>query len=38
MKEMLPTYDEDIASPDNAGRFQEISRKADEILKLSAAQ
>ena len=33
MKEMLPTYDEDIKLPEKAARFQEVSRRADEILQ-----
>ena len=32
MKAMIPTYDEDIKLPQNAGRFKELSRKAEEIL------
>lgn len=35
MREMIPTYDEDIKLPQNARRFQEVSRKASEILQLS---
>ncbi|MDB6078025.1 MAG: mqo [Akkermansiaceae bacterium] len=34
MSEMIPTWDEDIKQPDKAGRFQEVSRKADELLEL----
>jgi len=34
MKEMLPTYDEDIKLPENANRFREVSRKVDEVLGL----
>jgi malate dehydrogenase (quinone) len=36
MKEMLPTYDEDIKLPEKAERFHEVSRKADEILQLAS--
>ena len=35
LKEMLPTYDEDTKLPEKAGRFREVSRQTDEILKLS---
>jgi malate dehydrogenase (quinone) len=35
MKEMLPTYDEDIKLPTHAARFQEVSRQVDQILQLS---
>lgn len=35
MREMIPTYDEDIKLPQNARRFQEVSRKASELLQLS---
>ncbi len=35
MKEMIPTYDEDIKLPANADRFRTVSRKADEILQLA---
>ncbi len=34
MKEMLPTYDEDIKLPQNAERFLEVSRQTDQILQL----
>ncbi|MEO6784756.1 MAG: malate dehydrogenase (quinone) [Chthoniobacteraceae bacterium] len=34
MKEMIPTYDEDIKLPANAARFREVSRRADDILQL----
>jgi len=34
MKAMIPTYDEDIKLPQNADRYRELSRKADEILQL----
>jgi malate dehydrogenase (quinone) len=34
MKEMIPTYDEDIKLPENAARFRETNRKAEEILQL----
>ena len=35
MKEMIPTYDEDIKLPENAARFREVQQRADEILQLS---
>jgi malate dehydrogenase (quinone) len=35
MKEMIPTYDEDIKLPENADRFREVSRKVDAILQLA---
>jgi malate dehydrogenase (quinone) len=38
MKAMIPTYDEDIKLPQNAGRFKELSRKAEEILQLDRAR
>ena len=34
MKEMIPTYDEDIKQPANAERFREAQKRADEILQL----
>ena len=34
MKEMIPTYDEDIKLPANAERFREVSRKASALLQL----
>jgi malate dehydrogenase (quinone) len=34
MKAMLPTFDEDIKLPENAERFREVSRKAEELLQL----
>jgi len=34
MKEMIPTYDEDIKQPANAERFREVQKRADEILQL----
>ena len=34
MKEMIPVYDVDIKLPENAGYYQETSRKADEQLQL----
>jgi len=37
MKEMIPTYDEDIKLPANAGRFREAQQRADEILQLRPA-
>ena len=36
MKEMIPTYDEDIKLPENAERFRDVRRKADEILQLGS--
>ncbi len=35
MKQMIPTWDEDIKRPENAGRFQEIRQKVDRILQLN---
>jgi malate dehydrogenase (quinone) len=35
MKQMIPTWDEDIKLPEKAERFREVSRKADEVLQLS---
>jgi malate dehydrogenase (quinone) len=37
MKEMIPTYDENLKDPENAARFQEISQRADELLGLRRA-
>ena len=37
MKEMIPTYDEDIKLPANADRFREVRQRANEILGLGAA-
>ena len=37
MKEMIPTYDEDIKLPEKAGRFREVSQRAEEILGLRKA-
>jgi malate dehydrogenase (quinone) len=34
MKEMIPTFDEDIKLPEHAARFRETNRKAEEILQL----
>lgn len=34
MKEMVPTYDEDIKLPANAGRFRAVRQRTDEILGL----
>lgn len=31
---MIPTYDEDGKLPENAGRFEEVQRKTNEILQL----
>jgi malate dehydrogenase (quinone) len=38
MKKMIPTWDEDIKLPEKAERFREVSRKADELLQLSAGR
>jgi malate dehydrogenase (quinone) len=35
MKEMIPTYDEDLTLPANAGHFREISRQNDAVLQLA---
>lgn len=35
MKEMIPTYDENITLPANAARFCEVRRRCDEILQLN---
>ena len=37
MKEMIPTFDEDIKLLANAARFREVSQRADEILGLRAS-
>jgi malate dehydrogenase (quinone) len=37
MKEMIPSYDENLKLPENAARFQEISQRADELLGLRKA-
>lgn len=34
MKEMIPTWNEDLKLPENAARFQETSRKAEAALQL----
>ncbi len=34
MKEMIPIYDEDIKLPENAERYREVSRRANETLGL----
>ncbi|MBV9659397.1 MAG: malate dehydrogenase (quinone) [Verrucomicrobia bacterium] len=34
MSEMIPTWDLDIKRPENAARFREVNRGADEILQL----
>ena len=34
MKEMIPTYDEDIKLPQNADRFRAVQRRTNEILQL----
>ncbi len=36
MKEMIPTYDEDIKQPQLAARFREVHRRCDEILQLTS--
>lgn len=35
MKEMIPTWDEDLKLPENAARFHEVSRRANELLQLA---
>lgn len=35
MKEMIPTYDEDIKLPQNADRFRSVHCKANELLQLT---
>jgi len=35
MKEMIPTYDEDIKLPQNARRFHDVHRKAIRVLQLA---
>jgi len=35
MKEMIPIYDEDIKLPENASRYQKVSRTAEKILQLT---
>jgi len=34
MKEMIPTWDEDLKRPENAGRFEEVDRRSNELLQL----
>jgi malate dehydrogenase (quinone) len=34
LKEMIPTYDEDIKLPQNADRFREVQQRANELLQL----
>jgi hypothetical protein len=34
MKEMIPTYDEDIKLPANVARFHEVSQKVNALLGL----
>ncbi len=34
MKEMIPTYDEDIKLAENAARYETVSRRTEEILRL----
>jgi malate dehydrogenase (quinone) len=38
MKKMIPTYDEDLKVPANAGLFERTSRQAEETLGLSPCQ
>jgi hypothetical protein len=35
MKEMIPTWDEDLKVPSKAERFREVSQRANEILQLT---
>jgi malate dehydrogenase (quinone) len=35
MKVMIPTYDEDLKPPANAGRFRQVSAEVEEVLRLS---
>jgi len=35
MKEMIPTYDEDIKLPENAGYFRDVQQRANELLQLT---
>lgn len=35
MKQMIPTWDEDLTRPENAARYAEVSRRANELLQLS---
>jgi malate dehydrogenase (quinone) len=35
MKKMIPTWDEDLTRPEGAGRYAEVSRRANELLQLS---
>ncbi|HEY1122949.1 MAG TPA: malate dehydrogenase (quinone) [Haloferula sp.] len=35
MKEMIPTWDEDLTKPESAARFAEVSRRANELLGLA---
>jgi len=34
MKEMIPTWDEDIKKPENAARFAEVDQRSNELLQL----
>jgi malate dehydrogenase (quinone) len=34
MKEMIPTFDEDMKLPAHADRFRAVRQRADEILQL----
>ena len=36
LKEMIPTYDEDIKLPANAARFRAVQKKANELLQLGS--
>ena len=35
MKEMIPTWDEDLKKPENAHRFEEVDRRSNELLQLA---
>ena len=35
MKEMIPTWDEDLKKPENARRFEEVDRRSNELLQLA---
>lgn len=35
MKEMIPTWDEDLTKPENAARYAEVARRANELLGLA---
>jgi malate dehydrogenase (quinone) len=38
MKEMLPTYDVDLKLPENAERFRDVGRRAEELLQLASVR